>query len=39
MENKLIVFDLDGTLLTSDKKVTEGNKKAVWKCREKRLFR
>lgn len=34
MKKKLIVFDLDGTLLTSEKKVTEESKNAIWKCKE-----
>ena len=34
MNNRLIVFDLDGTLLTGDKRVTEESQKAIWKCKE-----
>ena len=31
---KLLLFDLDGTLLTSDKKISEVNLIALRKCRE-----
>lgn len=34
MKNKLLVFDLDGTLLTSEKKVTEESKRAICRCKE-----
>ena len=30
-----MIFDLDGTLLTSEKKITEESKSAIWKCKEK----
>jgi hydroxymethylpyrimidine pyrophosphatase-like HAD family hydrolase len=33
---KLFIFDLDGTLLTGDKKITEESKKAIWKCKNER---
>lgn len=32
---KLLVFDLDGTLLTSDNKVTEASVEAIWNCKQK----
>ncbi len=38
MENKLMVFDLDGTLLTSRQNVTEESKIAIWKCKQKGYY-
>lgn len=38
MKNKLIVFDLDGTLLTSEKKITEESKKAIWLCKQRGYY-
>ena len=38
MKKKLIVFDLDGTLLTSEKEITEESKDAIWKCKEKGYY-
>ncbi len=35
MKKKLIVFDLDGTLLTSENEVTQESKEAIWHCKEK----
>lgn len=35
MVNKLVIFDLDGTLLNSKNEVTEATKKAIWKCKER----
>ena len=35
---RLLLFDLDGTLLRSDKTVSEKNLKALLKCREKGIF-
>jgi Cof subfamily protein (haloacid dehalogenase superfamily) len=32
---KAVFFDLDGTLLNSEKKISEGSKEALKKCREK----
>lgn len=32
---KLIVFDLDGTLLTTQNEITQQSKEAIWKCKEK----
>lgn len=34
---KLLALDLDGTLLNSKKKVSEGNKKALEAAKEKEL--
>ena len=38
LKKKLMVFDLDGTLLTSQKKITEESKKAIWQCKEKGYY-
>lgn len=35
MKIKMIVFDLDGTLLNSEKKITDATKASIQKCREK----
>lgn len=35
MAIKLIALDLDGTLLTSDKRISEANKKALQAARER----
>ena len=34
MPRKLLVFDLDDTLLNSDKKISQKTKDVVWKCKE-----
>lgn len=34
MKKKLIVFDLDGTLLTSENEITQESKEAIWHCKE-----
>ena len=34
MSKKLAIFDLDGTLLTGEKKITEENKKAIKLAKE-----
>lgn len=35
MKKKLIVFDLDGTLLTSENEITQESKETIWYCKEK----
>lgn len=34
MSKKLFIFDLDGTLLNSEKYITKESKEAIWKCKK-----
>lgn len=34
MKKKLIVFDLDGTLLTTQNEITQESKETIWGCKE-----
>ena len=35
---RLLLFDLDGTLLRSDKTISERTYRALWQCREKGML-